>query len=816
MEEINNIEENNNDPFIRECPIILKKFQVKKRIGKGGFGTVYLGKKILDDNKPVAIKVEKKNTSRPTLKSEAFTLRDLKGVGFPSLISFGRTKNYNFLVEPLLGESLHDIFIKKNQEFSIEEVCKIALQIIDRIELLHHNYYIHRDIKPDNFLIGRDDPHIIYMIDFGLCTKYRSSITKKHCKYEKKNKFCGTHRFASPNALKGGTQSRKDDLISIGYMLIYFMKKRLPWQGIYLNEKEKLKKIYEMKRKIKPEELCKDLQKQIVEYMKYVQNLGYEEAPNYGYLKYLFKSILKDMKVDKNDYYLFSWINIKDYNNLKIPVNLRERKSSSRERLYKNISERLERKQRNSSNDTLYKHSYEGKQKIINLRTTKRNSNLENFDSTLNSKIILKSKSNTLYVNYDKTVDIKSIESNDFDNQNNNILLNNKNEYRENKYIPNSENNFKLSALGFKKGTDTNNNKKHDTSETSEKTNSIKNNLLQKKDNQFKEDHKQENHNLLNNQKKELNINNINNKVNDNNIGTKKLLINYNKKEMVPSQNNISSNNSIQNKQMKNEVQGNNNKQHNYKKVPKTNKNHGTNTKNANNKNYLTMGNQNNNFYNSKNNIKYHEQSNQYNKNINIYMDNYNTNKIKYNNIEPSNTKLNDYNKKHTVQTENSKNYNRFNKINNDFYNNNELDFEDVKQDEIKEMNHNLSNKQNNKNKNIKIIKKNGINKQIAIKKEYHTINNNSGSENNFFQNNNYNLNLFGNQERFQTQTSSNINNNYNYNNNIPNNNFNYIYNNIQNNTPVNYNNRRAQRLKEINLSGNISPFQYDFRKRKK
>ena len=817
MAEINDIEGNNDDQFIKECPILFKKYKVQKKIGGGSFGTVYLGKKI-GEEELVAIKVEKIKVPRPTLELEAFLLAKIKGVGIPSLLSFGKTKNFRVLVEPLLGESLHDISLKKNMEFSIEEVCMIALQIIDRIEFLHHNNYIHRDIKPDNFLIGKNDPHIIYMIDFGLCMKYRTSINKKHCKFEKTKKFCGSFRFASPNALKGGKQSRRDDLISIGYMLIYFMKKRLPWQGINLNNKEKLEKIYKMKRKIKPEELCKDLPKQMAEYMEYVQNLGFEEKPDYQYLKNLFKSILKDMKVDI-DNYVFSWINLSDINNLKKPVNLRERKSSSRERLYKNISQSLERKQRNSSNETFDRHSHEVKHKVLNYPNLK--VNVENFDSTLNSKNIPKSKNNTLFVNFDKTIDINTIESNDFDNQNNNNLLNNKKENKDNKYIPYSENNIKID-FKFKKN---HNNKKDEISEKLEKTNLIKDKLLLKNDNQFKENNKLDNYNLYDKQNNMLNINNTNNKVNDNNCG-EKILINDKIKEMASRHNNINNNNSIQNQQIKNEVQiifpedGNKNKQFAYKKISNVKKiknNNVIDIKNVNNKNYLTIENQSNNFYNNKNNIKYHDQPNPYNKNKNIIMNNYNTNKIKYNNIGPSNTKINGYNKNNRLQTENSKINNTFNETNNDLYDNMEL------KKNIFPMNNNLSNKQNNSNKNIKTIKKNGINKQIAIKKDYYTINNNSEIKNDFnrinnYRNNmniNYNINLLRNQERFQT--NSNINNNYNHNNNIPNNNFNYmINNNIQNNTPLNYNNKRVQRFIGVNLSGNISPFRYDFRKRKK
>jgi len=179
-----------------------------------------------------------------------------------------------------------NIFIQKGKQFPIEELCLIALQVIERLETIHLQYVIHRDIKPDNFLIGKEDPNIIYLVDFGLSKKYRSSQTGRHVKFKNTGRLTGTLRFASPNALRGGEQSRKDDLISAGYMLIYLMRKKLPWQVVKAqNSTDKYIKIYKMKKAMKPQELCQNLPNEMAEYMRYVQHLGFESNPDYNYLK---------------------------------------------------------------------------------------------------------------------------------------------------------------------------------------------------------------------------------------------------------------------------------------------------------------------------------------------------------------------------------------------------------------------------------------------------------------------------------------------------------------------------------------------------
>jgi len=294
------------DNLIKKGKIIFNKYKVIKKINSGSFSDIYLGINLKDNNKYIAIKVEPRTVSKPLLETEAFSIFVLKGCGIPELLSFGINKNFNFLVEPYLGKSLNDIFIEQKKRLSLKDICLISIQIIQRIEWVHSKNMIHRDIKPDNFLIGYEDQSIIYLIDFGLSKKYRTSKTGKHIKFSLTGKFTGTVRFASINALRGVEQSRRDDLESIGYMIIYFMKGKLPWDKIRgKSTKEINRKTYIKKNIIHISDLCKDLPSQIFEYMKYVRHLMFSQTPDYNYLINLFKEILKRINCRNQE---FSWI----------------------------------------------------------------------------------------------------------------------------------------------------------------------------------------------------------------------------------------------------------------------------------------------------------------------------------------------------------------------------------------------------------------------------------------------------------------------------------------------------------------------------
>jgi serine/threonine protein kinase len=208
----------------------------------------------------------------------------------------------------LLGKSLEDVFQSQQKKFSIKTVCMIGIQMLDRLEFIHNKNIIHRDIKPDNFVLGLDNKsHIIYILDFGLSKKFRSSRTHQHIKFNVNKKLTGTARYASINALKGCEQSRRDDLEAIGYVLMYFLRGSLPWQGLHVHKGEdRYKKILAKKRSTSAEELCLGFPNEFVEYINYTRNLEFEADPDYKFLRGLLVSALEKQNA-KYDFW-YDWV----------------------------------------------------------------------------------------------------------------------------------------------------------------------------------------------------------------------------------------------------------------------------------------------------------------------------------------------------------------------------------------------------------------------------------------------------------------------------------------------------------------------------
>jgi len=285
------------------------KYQLIQHLSGGSFGSIFLARNAQGAH--FAVKREEIGGHHPQLRHEYKVYRELRGChGFPRAHYYGTEGDYNYLVLDLMGNSLEELFRRRGNHFSLKTVIQIAIQLIDRLEEFHSKHVIHRDIKPDNMMLGGgSDSSTIYLIDFGLSKRYFDPKTGKHHIYEMGKSFRGTRRYSSINSMLGIEQSRRDDLESVAYVLIYLMRGgQLPWQGLKGAARDKKSKmIRDVKVSTPVETLCEGMPSVFKEFLMFARGLEFSHRPDYDFAKDMFMRLYIEMGYTLETIDEFDW-----------------------------------------------------------------------------------------------------------------------------------------------------------------------------------------------------------------------------------------------------------------------------------------------------------------------------------------------------------------------------------------------------------------------------------------------------------------------------------------------------------------------------
>lgn len=284
-------------------------YKVERKLGKGGFGQVYVGRRVSSSTPNGSDKKNGANATEVALKFEHVSSKGcnhgppyewqvyntLGGIhGVPRVHYKGRQGDFYVMIMDVLGPSLYDVWNKNAHLMTTEMVACIAIEAISILETMHSKGYVHGDVKPENFLLGppgTPEEKKLFLVDLGLASEWRDTFSGRHVEYDQRpDVFRGTVRYASVHAHLGRIGSRRDDLESLAYTLIFLLRGRLPWQGFQGENKNFL--VIKKKMATSPESLCCFCPLPFRHFVEYVVNLKFDEEPNYAKCISLFDGIV--------------------------------------------------------------------------------------------------------------------------------------------------------------------------------------------------------------------------------------------------------------------------------------------------------------------------------------------------------------------------------------------------------------------------------------------------------------------------------------------------------------------------------------------
>lgn len=285
--------------------LVNARWRLERQLGSGAFAKVYEARDV-KRGVVVAVKLERVG-GKMLLEKESqiySTIDDHRGADsrIPRMYYFGREGPYNVLVMDCLGASLGQLLRRRGKGFSTKSVLQMAIQGVKCLQELHRAGVVHRDIKPDNMVVGHRNDARLFLVDFGLATWFKDLRTGRHVPYSERQGAVGTVDFASANAMVGRKISRGDDLISLGYSLVYMYQGSLPWSRVKGRTMSELQdRVYDAKRKTKVSRLCRHMPRVYTDYFRIVRGLEYAERPNYKHLVTLFREAMRRKHYDEED-----------------------------------------------------------------------------------------------------------------------------------------------------------------------------------------------------------------------------------------------------------------------------------------------------------------------------------------------------------------------------------------------------------------------------------------------------------------------------------------------------------------------------------